>query len=346
MATGQQYLSPPQYTTTAQQVQNVPQNTNPKSDKVRPIPAVRFFSIATLVIAFLWCILGIVAIVIEAKDSYVGDPIWSGLLFLFPTGILGLATYWKRNSSCLNVMYLILSVFTCIVCGHLVIYGSVNAAHDRFSTYYTGVVKCDPWPGYHWVNYHDDDYFEECEYGPSGRMAVNIVIALLAFVQLVLTIVSLGFTCYGTCMCCYSCCRPAPPPAVIQYTAQNGQCQLVSVGGYNNASGYQPVSLMMVQQAPAGQIVSPSMNVVQAPQTQPVFIPAGSPPVTYVQQPINATPGNFVNPTAPTAANADGTPLTTPDEKQTTSDTGQVTLSYGQTASDDLQEKKNLIQIV
>ncbi|XP_072018885.1 uncharacterized protein [Amphiura filiformis] len=305
MATGQQYPSPTQYTNTTHQVQNVPQNTSPISDKVRPIKAVRFFSIATLAIGFLLCIAGIVAIVIEANDSYIGNAIWSGLLFLLPTGILGLATYWKGNSLCLNVTYLILSIITCIVCAHLVLYGSSNAAGDYYSSYYTRVVKCDPWPGYNYVDYHDE-YFEECEYGPSGRIAVNVIIVLLAFMQLVLTIVSIVFICYGMCMCCCRCCRPTPPPAVMQYTAQNGQCQLVSVGDYNN-----PAGLMMVQQAPAGQIVSPSTNVVQAPQTQPVFIPAGAPPVTYVQQPINATPG-IVHPTAPTAANADGTPLTTP----------------------------------
>ncbi|XP_072018884.1 uncharacterized protein [Amphiura filiformis] len=305
MATGQQYPPPPQYTLTAQQVQNVPQNASPKSDKVRPIPAVRFFSIATIVIAFLWCIVGIVAIVIEAKDSYVGDPIWSGLLFILPTGILGLATYWKRNSVCLNVMYLILSIFTCIVCGHLVFYASINAVRDRLTyVYYSGTRRCFPWPGFDYIsaynNNGNDDYYDECKYGPDGRIAMNVVIALLAVVQLVLTIVSLGFTCYGTCMCCYSCCHPTPTPAVIQYTPENAQCQLVSVGAYNNPSGYQPVNLMMVQQAPtgqSGQIVSPSMNVVQAPQTQPVFTPA--------------------------SANADGTPLTTPDEKLTASSTGQ-----------------------
>ncbi|XP_072019607.1 uncharacterized protein [Amphiura filiformis] len=192
------------------------------------------------------------------------------------------------------MMYLILSIITCIVCGHLVIYGSINAVREQHY-YYGRPVQCYPWPGFDYD--YDNDYYDECKYGPSGRIAVDVMIVLLAFVQLVLTIVSLGFTCYGTCMCCYSCCRPSPPPAVMQYTAQDGTCQLVSVSGYNAPSGYQPVSLMMVQQAPAGQVVSPSMNVVQAPQAQPVFTPA--------------------------PANAESTPLTTTDEKQVTSGTGK-----------------------
>ena len=57
-----------------------PENHTQKPDKIRPIPGVRFFSIATITIAFLMCLLGIVAVVIEARSSYVGNAIWASVL--------------------------------------------------------------------------------------------------------------------------------------------------------------------------------------------------------------------------------------------------------------------------
>ena len=69
----------PQQTQPLHQSTTTPHVSEPKRN-VRQIKGVKYFGILTIIIAFLLCIMGIVAIVVEAKDSYVGDPIWTAVL--------------------------------------------------------------------------------------------------------------------------------------------------------------------------------------------------------------------------------------------------------------------------
>lgn len=65
---------PPPYSATEQQ--GVQQ---PKSN-IRKIPGNKFFAITTMIGGSLLVILGIIAIVVEAQMSYIGAPIWTGML--------------------------------------------------------------------------------------------------------------------------------------------------------------------------------------------------------------------------------------------------------------------------
>ncbi len=47
---------------------------------IRPVPGVKCLSITLVVLGGVLVILGIAAIVLKANASYVGNPIWTGLL--------------------------------------------------------------------------------------------------------------------------------------------------------------------------------------------------------------------------------------------------------------------------
>lgn len=328
------YAPPPHTTYT---IQNQPGGaTHDGKSSMRPVPGVKYFGITTIIVAFLLCIFGIVAIVIEAKDAYVGNAIWTGVLFVLPTGLLALTSYWKRESLCTNVAYLVVSMITCVLLAILVIYASINAVRERYDV-------CQPEPGYdyyYWRDWEEDG----CPFTWGSRMGINVVITLLALFQFVLCIIAMACTCYGTCSCCFYCCKGASPPAMIQYNAQNGACQLVAVGGYQSPTAYQPVSLVVPVGTPGGQMLQqqaiPVMAHPQMQSHQPVLIAASSglPSATQTQHVTPAVTGN---------TQATALPEKTPEKRLPSESSDhaveQDNLAYGQTASEYFNDEQNLI---
>ena len=100
-------------------------------------------------------------------------------------------------------------------------------------------------------------------------------------------------------------------------------------------------------------VVSPHFAIVPGQhQSQPVLVPATPAQVTLVQQPqpMNATAGSVGNPAASTAPTANGATVT--DEKsEKPSETSKPqdeppNISYGQTASEQFHDQRNLLETV
>ncbi|XP_072019106.1 uncharacterized protein [Amphiura filiformis] len=325
----------------------------PTNRGVRPVPGMKCFAIATIILSFLLALLGIIAIVLGARASYSGNPIWSAIVFALPTGLLGMVAYWKKTSLCVNVSYLVVCIILCAVCFQLLVYASVNAANE--SSWY-----CAPQ-----LDFRNYDY-DTCEFDWSGRVSVNAVMAVLALSQLILCIISLAFTCYGT----FSCCQPTPP-AVVQYFPQNGTCQLLSVGGYQfHPTSYQPVSLMV----PVGQggqvmasgvpimahnqfqsqhILLPAHTMIPAAQLAQAYAPPSSANSQSSAQATSAVPvpperpDTMIDPLMgsriPGPIMEGGRVEDSPTEAPRTPDDA---LSYGHTASDCFHEERNLLETV
>ncbi len=159
--------------------------------------------------------------------------------------------------------------------------------------------------------------------------------------------------------------------AVVQQT------QPVNMPGQQQPLVYASSSpgVAFVQQ-PVGQQQSLPVNIPGQQQPQSMYA-ASAPPVGFVQQPVAAVPGsfvqqpftavpaNFVNPVSSSAPQSTtgesgvpepqfAPPSTTGVEQKSepdpASDTAQhhadLSLSYGQTASDEFHDEKNLIETV
>ncbi|XP_072027096.1 uncharacterized protein [Amphiura filiformis] len=236
----------------------VPQQGN-TTRIVRPVPGVQCLSIATIVIGGVVVILGIVAIVLKAQSSYIANPIWTGLLFLVTTGILGLFVHKKRHNLCMNIAFLVMSIISSIFAYQLMECLWIFAAAEW-------PWGCHPGPGL---------YYDGCTpYG--ARVAVSVVIGFCALAALVLCIISCSVTLYGTFTCCYNCCKccrdGSQSTTMVQYSNHTG-IVMTPVAG----NGLQVMNMpqMMPQSVPG-------MQQQGQAGSKPMFIVA-TPPQAYLQ---------------------------------------------------------------
>ena len=71
--------SPPSQLPANYVVSNMP-NKYPPPRNIRVIPGIKYFATGTIIISFLMAVLGLIAIILEAWDSYLGNPIWTAML--------------------------------------------------------------------------------------------------------------------------------------------------------------------------------------------------------------------------------------------------------------------------
>ncbi|XP_072026294.1 uncharacterized protein [Amphiura filiformis] len=173
----------------------IPAERNPSS--VRPIPGIKCLSIATIVFAAGTIILGIAVAALKATWSYIGDPIWTGLLFMLPCGILGIFVH-KRVNLRLNILFVVMSILSSIAsfqlfCVTTMVVTPRDARYDGYS--------CEPFP---------DDWESYCTPALVRMFVVDIPISLCVLPVLVLNIISFSLTIYGTFPCCYNCFNTSP----------------------------------------------------------------------------------------------------------------------------------------
>ncbi|XP_071503820.1 uncharacterized protein [Diadema antillarum] len=179
--------------------------------------------VVQLIIAVLSVILGGVSYAFPIY-WYVGYSIWAGLLFFLPAGILGIFTKTRRTG--VIVSYLIVSILCSLQAVGMLAYEAIAAGASTSLT-----AACD----YYF-------YYDYCR--SDGSIAVHAILAILAFVELVVSIVGAALCCGGLRCCCagqvtsttttvyYNGQAQPQPNQVVVQSAMNGQQVAYPQGKY------------------------------------------------------------------------------------------------------------------
>jgi hypothetical protein len=198
--------------------------------------------------------------------SYAGWGIWSGFLFFFLTGILGLLAVHRKNNKGMVIAVMVLSIITAAAAFQLLVASVIAVIHD--SAYYDYGCSPDPARPYPYI---------PCIVGPAPRIAVDSLLAVLGLVEMIICIVTASMSCYGVCTCC----NPYTP-VTVQYVPQLANTQFVPM-----------VAMQDHHQQQAG-VRFAGLNVQQQPQQMPGTvqgIPTGQQYVAnYNIQPVGNSP--------------------------------------------------------
>ncbi|XP_071954004.1 uncharacterized protein [Antedon mediterranea] len=146
-------------------------------------------------------ILGIVAIAIDACNTERATAIWCGAGFYLPAGILGvIAGHQKQSCPIIGCMVMsILSAICSVSHFSVSLSGALNEG-DLYS-------YCYEYYGFFYDHYYVDNY--------NGKLAVNIILTIIAVVEFVVSIYASAVMCGGT-----SCCRTRPNTTVTVVSNQ------------------------------------------------------------------------------------------------------------------------------
>ncbi|XP_022100734.1 uncharacterized protein LOC110984657 [Acanthaster planci] len=229
------------------------------------VPCLLLVSVFQLILGVLCALLGIAAVVMENFIYFTGYPIWSGVLFFCITGILGIVTACANRNKCLIIAFMVMSILASIDAGLMLIPSIGGAASEQF----------DPSCTRYYENYPNYQYY--CAVSWEARMAVDIVIAVVALAEMVFAIVGSACSCYGLSKAVS---YTAPDTEMqVRYVPQQQQQRVVTrfvpVINTQQQQQHQPLQLQAVPgptAVPGGYLVS-SPHVGQGlPPTQPVGV--------------------------------------------------------------------------
>ncbi|XP_071954002.1 uncharacterized protein [Antedon mediterranea] len=153
--------------------------------------------------AVLSIILGGVAIAIEACNNSSVTAIWCGAVFYLPAGILGVIAGHQKQS-CPIIGCMVMSILSTI------------CSVSHFGVNLSGALnEGDPYGCYedYYNYYYYLDYYKDEDY--NGKLAVNIILTIIAVVEFVVSIYASAVMCGGT-----SCCRTRPNTTVTVVSNQ------------------------------------------------------------------------------------------------------------------------------
>ncbi|XP_078591699.1 uncharacterized protein LOC144870879 [Branchiostoma floridae x Branchiostoma japonicum] len=230
----------------------------------RPTPkcfggnTVKALSITQIVCGSLAILLGIAIIIPGSQFSWTGYPIWTGALFL-STGIIGIFAA-KRKTKCMIIPLMVLSVLSSILAGTATLVLAAIALSSN-----------DVW-GWCWN-------FPRSECPMGAIITFDVLLILLALLELGLAIATSVMTCYAICPGCTE--GSTVAPAVAYQVGADGR--LVQIPGQYVMQGGQPIAM------------------TPFPPNQPQYataLPSGAaslPSGAVAQQPllVTQTPGNM-----------------------------------------------------
>ncbi|XP_022091084.1 uncharacterized protein LOC110979527 [Acanthaster planci] len=133
-----------------------------------------------IVICIVSAVLGVVAAAINTWGALVGLPIWAGICFYLPAGILGvLSTKPTNMQNCVINSCLVMSVFSAVVAGCSATVAGIAAANE----------------------YHHDGY---SSYWVVGNGIIDILVCITALGEMVVAITQSTYCCRHRCACCQS----------------------------------------------------------------------------------------------------------------------------------------------
>ncbi|XP_071486332.1 uncharacterized protein [Diadema antillarum] len=188
-----------------------------------------------LMCSILAIALGIAQLLVRSIVSVVGYGIWSGILFFLPTGILGVVSHNKNK--CVIVSYMVMSILSCLA--------AVTGLGLNLTLLVISVEEC---------NYVD---LADCDYNiHQARIAVDALITIVSFVELVMAIVAASFCCAGVC-----CGAHQPNTVVTQYYNNPAPVVVMSPTGYTQqqmAPPYGQPAAYVPHQCPQSGMMQPT----------------------------------------------------------------------------------------
>ncbi|XP_071940882.1 uncharacterized protein [Antedon mediterranea] len=150
-------------------------------------------SIMQLIFGVICISLGIAAIVIKIPAYHIGDPIWTGFLFYVVTGLIGVVT-WRFPKDGLVVSYLVMSILSTFASIQLM---SIAAFSMRMETFFDGENNsgsAEQLIRYQLYGQQISDSNAD-GFSKSERLALEILIFFIAFVETVFVIIMAVATC-------------------------------------------------------------------------------------------------------------------------------------------------------
>ncbi|XP_033109104.1 uncharacterized protein LOC117110490 [Anneissia japonica] len=148
-------------------------------------------SIMQLIFGIICISLGIAAIVIKIPAYHTGDPIWTGLLFYVVTGLLGVLT-WRFQKHGLVVSYLVMSILSAFASLQLMAIVAfamrMECFDDRSGLSTEQSLRYELY--FHQIKASNEDGFSKSE-----RLALEILILFVAFIEMVFVIIMAAITC-------------------------------------------------------------------------------------------------------------------------------------------------------
>ncbi|XP_070540019.1 uncharacterized protein [Ptychodera flava] len=147
-------------------------------------------SICQIILGGTAVCLGIAAIVIGCQLAYIGTGIWCGIFFAI-TGIVGLVTASKKSSGMIST-FMIMSISSAAIFATMLFVISVVAATREYRCYYCS--------------------------SPKGRLAVDVLLAVVAVAEAAVAIVA-------SAICCNAVCCNKPQQVFYGFSAQGQTLQ-------------------------------------------------------------------------------------------------------------------------
>ncbi|XP_070540248.1 uncharacterized protein [Ptychodera flava] len=165
------------------------------------------FAIFQIIFGGLCVILGITAIFIECSFSELGTGIWCGVMFAV-AGSFGMAASLKKTNAMINTT-MVLSIISATVAG-IACYFSSGAAVSEQECYYF------PDNDDYGNRVRDEDYYD-CDTHYGGRVAVDSMLAFVAFAELVFAILQSAFCCGAYC------CNKQPSASMVSIAVRTSE---------------------------------------------------------------------------------------------------------------------------
>nr|XP_054767622.1 calcium-binding protein P-like isoform X1 [Lytechinus pictus] len=172
-----------------------------------------------LIAAVLSIILGGVAYTFPVIQ--IGYGIWSAILFIIPTGLLGVVS--RNKQSCVIIAYMVMSILCSWTAFGMLAYETVVSSvlsyyqHCYFS--FTGF---------------DSSYICNYEYS-AGSVIIHAFLAFLALIEVINSIVGAAYCCGGHPCCCGK--PSAPTTTTVQYSQTAAQPMTVTAQKYAPGPG-------------------------------------------------------------------------------------------------------------
>ncbi|XP_070540153.1 uncharacterized protein [Ptychodera flava] len=219
--------------------------------------ATAVFGIFQFIFGGICVILGITAIVIKCQLRKSGTGIWCGVMFAV-AGLFGIKASLKKTNTMIMTT-IVLSIISATMAGSACIIGIIGAIFED---------ECYYLSEYDRYGHRVRDYFD-CDTNYGGRVAVDGILAVVAFAELVSAILQSAF-------CCGAYCCNQKPSASMMYIAVR-----TSEGG---GQGY---PMGVIQSEPAQQMAPSGVETVPHYPNRPqeVYDVNMQPVVTSNQQP-------------------------------------------------------------
>ncbi|XP_072179749.1 uncharacterized protein [Diadema setosum] len=156
----------------------------------------RFQAKAGLSTGVIQLAIGVLSVILTGS-SYtfpvinLGYGITAGILFFIPAGVVGIVS--KNKSKGVIIAYMVLSILCALVSIGMVSYECVAASTYSF------IQPCDFYPS---------AYYECNPVRLKGSVIIHSILAVLAFLEFIISIVAAALCCGGL-----TCCSPTPVPA-------------------------------------------------------------------------------------------------------------------------------------